>query len=177
MDGQRAGRIAFLMLGIAAAMAAALLTRHPILRTDSPEHIGQYICQVMDWKDGTAELLMEQHEETAQFVVFRSAESGQRYLLWFQEHGDRGADPRISELHECGAGVYGNYLFDQYGEISYVAVWSENAQTAFVRIRFAMGTEAEHPVETAPALTVIEWPEGADGNAYFAAYDKSGMEL
>ena len=177
MDGQRAGRIAFLMLGIAAAMAAALLTRHPILRTDSPEHIGQYICQVMDWKNGTAELLMEQHEETAQFVVFQSAESGQRYLLWFQEHGDRGADPRISELHECGAGVYGNYRFDQYGEISYVAVWSENAQTAFVRIRFAMGTEAEHPVETPPALTVSEWPEGEDGNAYFAAYDKSGMEL
>ena len=177
MNGPRAGRIAFLLFGIAAALAVALLTRRPVLRTDSPEHIAQYICQIKDWQDGTVEILAEEHEGAAQFVVFQGAESGRRYLLWFQERGGCGVDPRISELHECGEGIYGNYLFDQYGDISYVAVWSENAQTAFVRIRFAMGTEAEHPVETAPALTVIEWPEGEDGNAYFAACDAAGTEL
>ena len=177
MNGQRAGRLAFLLLGIAAALAIALLTQPPVLRTDSPEHIGQYICQAMDWRDGTAELLMEQHGETAQFVVFQSAESGRRHLLWFRERGGRGVNPRISELHECGEGIYGSYLFDQSGDISYAAVWSENARTAFVRIRFATGTEVERPVETAPALTVVSWPEGEDGNAYFAACDAAGTEL
>ena len=177
MNGQRVGILAFLLLGMAAALAIGLLTRPPVLRTDSPEHIEQYICKIMDWQDGTAELLLEQHEGAARFVVFQGAEPGRRYLLWFQEHGDRGVNPRISELHECGEGIYGSYLFDQSGDISYAAVWSENARTAFVRIRFATGTEVERPVETAPALTVVSWPEGEDSNAYFAACDAAGTEL
>ena len=177
MDGQRAGRIAFLLFGIVAALAVALLTRRPVLRTDSPEHIAQYICQIKDWQDGTVEILAEEHEGAARFVVFRGAEPGRRDLLWFQEHEGRGVNPRISELHECGEGIYGNYLFDKYGDISYAAVWSENARTALVRVRFAMGTETERPVETTPVLTVISWPDGEDGTAYFAAYDAAGTEL
>ena len=54
MNGQRVGRLAFLLLGMAAALAIGLLTRPPVLRTDSPEHIEQYICKIMDWQDGTA---------------------------------------------------------------------------------------------------------------------------
>ena len=180
MNGQRVGRLAFLLLGMAAALAIGLLTRPPVLRTDSPEHIEQYICKIMDWQDGTAELLLEQHEGAARFVVFQGAEPGRRYLLWFQEHGDRGVNPRISELYECGEGIYGNNLINRYGELSGVAVWSENARTALVRVCFTIGaleTEEEHPVETTPALTVAEWPEGESGTAYFAAYDAAGIEL
>ncbi len=180
MSGQRAGRLAFLLLGMAAALAIGLLTRPPVLRTDSPEHIEQYICKIMDWQDGTAELLLEQHEGAARFVVFQGAEPGRRYLLWFQEHGDRGVNPSISELYECGEGIYGNNLINRYGELSGVAVWSENARTALVRVCFTIGaleTEEEHPVETTPALTVAECPEGESGTAYFAVYDAAGIEL
>ena len=42
-----------------AALAIALLTRQPVLWTDTPEHIEQYICQIKDWQDGTVEILAE----------------------------------------------------------------------------------------------------------------------
>ena len=128
MNGQRAGRLAFLLLGMAAALAIALLTRPPVLRTDSPEHIGAVHLPGHGLAGmGQRSSCWSSMRATARFVVFQGAEPGRRHLLWFRERGGRGVNPRISELYECGEGIYGNNLINRYGELSGVAVWSENA--------------------------------------------------